>query len=59
VNISPLSDTWDDGYPFGGNYWSNYTGIDEYSGPSQNETSSDGIGDTPYVVDENKLIDIP
>jgi nitrous oxidase accessory protein NosD len=54
VNTSPAQpNTWDDGYPSGGNYWSNYTGIDEYSGPSQNETGSDGIGDTPYVIDEN------
>lgn len=41
---------WDDGYPFGGNYWSNYTGIDLYSGPFQNETGSDGIGDTSHTV---------
>jgi len=40
---------WDDGYPSGGNYWSDYTGVDLYSGPYQNETGSDGIGDTPYI----------
>jgi parallel beta-helix repeat protein len=44
---------WDDGYPSGGNYWSDYAGVDEYSGPNQNQPSSDGIGDTPYVIDEN------
>ena len=44
---------WDDGYPSGGNYWSNYTGIDEKSGQGQNLTGSDGIGDTPQVIDEN------
>ena len=44
---------WDDGYPNGGNYWSNYTGSDAYSAPNQNETGSDGIGDTPYVIDAN------
>ena len=43
--------TWDDGYPSGGNYWSDYTGVDLYSGVYQNETVSDGIGDTPYVID--------
>jgi len=44
---------WDNGYPSGGNYWSNYTGVDLYSGPYQNETGSDGIGDTPYAIDIN------
>lgn len=39
---------WNEGYPSGGNYWGNYNGTDEYSGPYQNESGSDGIGDTPY-----------
>lgn len=38
---------WDDGYPSGGNYWSDYAGEDLYSGPNQDEPGSDGIGDTP------------
>ncbi len=38
------------GLYMGGNYWSDYTGVDLYSGPYQNETGSDGIGDTPYVI---------
>ncbi len=42
---------WDNGYPSGGNYWSDYTGVDLYSGPGQNVPGSDGIGDTPYVID--------
>ena len=36
-----------------GNYWSDYNGTDLYSGPSQNETGSDGIGDASYLVDKN------
>jgi parallel beta-helix repeat protein len=44
---------WDDGYPSGGNYWSDYTCLDLYKGPYQNETSSDGIGDASYVIDAN------
>jgi len=45
--------TWDNGYPSGGNYWSAYSGTDAYSGPYQNETGSDGIGDSPYIIDVN------
>lgn len=41
---------WDDGYPSGGNYWGEYTGVDHYRGQCQNELGSDGIGDTPYYV---------
>jgi len=41
---------WDIGYPSGGNYWSFYNGTDIYSGPSQNETGSDGIGDLAYAI---------
>ncbi len=41
---------WDDDYPSGGNYWSDYGGSDLYSGPFQNMTGSDGIGDTPHII---------
>ena len=50
---------WDDGYPSGGNYWSDYSGVDLYSGPYQNETGSDGIGDTPYVIAKNNTDNYP
>lgn len=46
--------TWDNGYPSGGNYWDDYTGIDVNSGPNQNMTGSDGIGDTPYEITTDK-----
>ena len=42
------SNIWDNGYPSGGNYWSDYTGVDTQSGAGQNVPGSDGIGDTPY-----------
>ena len=41
---------WDNGYPSGGNYWSNYNGEDNYHGPDQNISGSDGIGDSPYSI---------
>jgi hypothetical protein len=44
---------WDDAYPSGGNWWSNYNGTDVYSGSHQNITGSDGIGDTPYIIDSS------
>jgi parallel beta-helix repeat protein len=47
------ANVWDDGYSSGGNYWSDYNGTDLYSGPHQNITGSEGIGDTPYVTDAN------
>jgi len=50
---------WDGGYPSGGNYWSDYTGIDEKSGPNQDQPGSDGIGDTPYIIDENNVDHYP
>jgi len=56
---SNLINTWDDGYPSGGNYWSDYNSTDVYSGPYQNKTGSDGIGDTPYVIDENNQDNYP
>jgi len=59
VYIEISINTWDDGYPSGGNYWSNYMGVDEYSGVNQDEPGSDGIGDTPYVIDENNRDNYP
>jgi parallel beta-helix repeat protein len=46
---SPVN-TWDAGYPAGGNYWSPFNGTDVAGGPYQNETGRDGIGDAGYGV---------
>jgi len=58
-NFSTSVNTWDNGYPFGGNYWSDYNGTDNYSGSYQNITGCDGIGDTPYTFDLNNQDDYP
>jgi parallel beta-helix repeat protein len=50
-NNTVSMNVWDDGYPSGGNYWSDYNGTDSYRGAYQNETGSDGMGDTSYVID--------
>ncbi len=50
---------WDDGYPSGGNYWSDYAGVDLYKGPYQNETGSDGIGDAPCIIEANNVDNYP
>jgi len=50
---------WDDGYPSGGNYWSDYAGVDLCSSPNQTVTGSDGVGDTPYVIDEDNVDNYP
>jgi len=53
------NNNWDYGYPSGGNYWTDYTGLDEYSGVFQNDTGNDWIGDTPYVIDGNNQDNYP
>lgn len=44
---------WNLQYPSGGNFWSDYSGVDNFSGWNQDEPGSDGLGDTPYMIDIN------
>jgi parallel beta-helix repeat protein len=50
---------WHNDYPSGGNYWSRYNGTDQYSGVDQDQTGSDGIGDTPYTFAGNNVDKYP
>lgn len=59
VYIYYSANVWDDGYPYGGNHWSNYTDVDHLNGSNQNETGSDGIWDHIYVIDENNKDNYP
>ena len=53
------TNSWDDGYPSGGNYWSDYTGVDEKSGPNQDQPGSDCMGDTLYTIYANNRDNYP
>jgi len=51
--------TWDNGYPSGGNYWIGYVSPDKFSGPYQNITGGDEIGDTPKALDADDVDHYP
>ena len=46
---------WDDGYPSGGNYWSDY----QTRYPSASEIDTSGIWNTSYVIDTNNTDHYP
>ncbi|MEM3011187.1 MAG: right-handed parallel beta-helix repeat-containing protein [Candidatus Bathyarchaeia archaeon] len=51
VVLNSYGISWDAGYPGGGNYWSDYVGVDAKSGPAQDQIGSDAIGDKAYTKD--------
>jgi len=59
VNSYISENVWDDGYPSGGNYWSDYTDVDEKSGPIQDILGSDDIWDHPYAINPSNRDNYP
>jgi len=55
LSFASSVNVWDDGYPSGGNYWSDY----EESYPDAEELDDSGIWDTPYVIDANNQDNYP
>jgi parallel beta-helix repeat protein len=58
-SFSDFVNSFDEGYPVGGNFWSNYNGVDSNKGIGQNITGYDGIGDTSHVIDANNTDNYP
>ncbi|MCK4424732.1 right-handed parallel beta-helix repeat-containing protein, partial [Candidatus Bathyarchaeota archaeon] len=53
------SNILDNGYPSGGNYWSDHVTVDDCCGINQDELGSDGIVDEPYIIDANNRDNYP
>jgi parallel beta-helix repeat protein len=50
IYMTSSANLWNQSYPLGGNYWSDYTGTDQCKGPNQDQNGTDNIGDTPYTI---------
>jgi parallel beta-helix repeat protein len=55
VNSTSTGNAWNDAYPSGGNYWSDYTA--RY--PNATEIDNSGLWNTPYVIDSNNIDHYP
>jgi len=55
ASSSGCQNVWDDGYPSGGNFWSDYTA--KY--PSATEVDASGVWNTPYIIDANNTDKYP
>jgi hypothetical protein len=73
IDETPGSNQWDNGYPVGGNYWSDFDepvegAFDDFQGADQDVLGSDGIvdngtigggGKNPYIIDPDSQDNYP
>jgi len=59
VRADSPNNTWDNGYPSGGNFWRDYNGTDFYTGPNQDLAGKDGLGDSPYFINPENVDNYP
>lgn len=52
---SSTKNTWNHQYPFGGNFWNDIPLEDNFRGPYQNLSGSDGIVDRAFIIDEHNV----
>lgn len=56
---TPANNYWYHPILLEGNYWSDYSGLDDGSGVGKHSIAGDGIGDTEYAIDGNNTDHYP
>ncbi|MEM3577393.1 MAG: NosD domain-containing protein [Candidatus Bathyarchaeia archaeon] len=59
VHMSATNNKWNLDWPMGGNFWSSHSLTDIFNGEYQNQPGSDGICDTPYIVEGDDVDKYP
>jgi len=57
VDTDQSVNVWDNDFPSGGNYWSDYTDADKYSNATEIDAS--GLWNTPYVIETGNKDNYP
>jgi len=58
-SYSGCNNKWNFDCSIGGNFWSDHITADKFSGQYQNQLGSDGICDTPYIIDGSNIDEYP
>jgi parallel beta-helix repeat protein len=59
IEMSGSNNKWNFDCSIGGNFWSDHITADKFSGQYQNQPGSDGICDTPYIIDGSNIDEYP